>query len=235
MLDPKKISLLVAMPCYGGAIMSESVTGLYKLAKHLERVGIFNELLLIANESLIPNGRATISNIFMNDTNHTHLLMLDADVGFQPEDVIKLLELEVDYAVGAYPMKVIPTQYNFRISKKEFNKEKTAVSITSIGAGFSLVTRNVFEQIANKYKELQYIPVDKSIGYRVSEKRMNNSYSYFETYIDKNSKRMISEDFAFNYRWLSCNENNRIWLHTGIVLTHTGMHVFSGSDLSKLS
>lgn len=230
-MKPNELSLLIAIPCYGGQLTSETTSALYKLAKHLDRVGIFNELLLISNESLIPHGRATISNIFVNDTNHTHLLMIDADVGFSPEDVIKLFELETDFAVGAYSMKVIPAQYNFKISNKEFNKDHTAISVDSIGAGFCLVTRNVFNKIADKYPELQYKPVDKSIGYKVSTDRMNNSYSYFETYIDKETKHMVSEDFAFNIRWTSTG--GKIWLHTGVALTHTGSHVFHGVDLSK--
>jgi hypothetical protein len=233
MLDTEKISLLIAIPCYGGNVTSEAVSSLYKLTKHLERIGIFNELLLITNESLIPNGRATISNIFINDTNHTHLLMLDADVGYVPEDVIKLFELEVDFAVGAYPMKVLPTKYNFKISNKEFNSNHTAVSVDSIGAGFCLVTRNVFNQIADKYPELKYIPVDRSVGYSVSKNRLDNSYSYFETYIDSTTKRQVSEDYAFNNRWKSCDVNNKIWMRLDIVLTHTGNYVFEGQDFSN--
>lgn len=231
MLDPKKISLLIAIPCYGGNLSSETVSGLYKLAKHLERVGIFNELLLVANESLIPHGRATIANIFMCDTNHTHLLCIDADIGFTAEDVIKLLELNVDYAVAAYSMKVIPPQYNFTIGKKEFNTDMSAISVDSIGAGFNLITRNVFIAIAKRFSELNYRPVDKSLGYTVSDHRRDHSYAYYETYIDPHSRHMVSEDFAFNNRWT--DTGGKIWLHTGIQLTHTGSHVFTGVDLSQ--
>lgn len=226
-----KISILIAVPCYGGQLTSETTTGLFLLAKHLERINLFNELLLVANQSLIPQARASIANIFINDTNHTHLLMLDADVGFVPEDVIKLLELEVDFAVGAYPLKTKELQYNFKASSKEFNDTNTALSIDTIGAGFCLVTRRVFTDVANKYPELQYIPVDKSINYNVSDKRRSNSFSYFETYIDEN-RYQVSEDFAFNKRWISTG--GKIWLHTGINLTHTGSHTFHGIDLSNL-
>jgi hypothetical protein len=231
MLQTHEISLLIAIPCYGGNLTSETTSGLYKLAKHLERIGIFNELLLISNESLIPHGRATIANIFINDTNHTHLLMIDADVGFIPEDVIKLFELNTDFAAGAYPMKVIPDKYNFSIRNREINEEFPAVVVDSIGAGFCLVTRSVFTDIMYKYPELKYKPVDKSLGYNVSEQRMNNSYAYFETYIDPITLNLISEDFAFNKRWNSTG--GKIWLHLGIQLTHTGSHVFHGRDLSN--
>jgi len=214
-------------------MLTESVTGLYKLAKHLERVGIFNELLLISNESLIPNGRDTIANIFMNDTNHTHLLMLDADVGFTPEDVIKLFELEVDFAVGAYPMKVIPLAYNFITTTKEKSKDGKALSIDTIGAGFCLVTRKVFTDVALDNEDLKFIPADKALGYSISEKRLNNSYAYFETYIDKKNMRKVSEDFAFNNRWRATG--GKIWLETSIQLTHSGTHVFRGVDLTKFS
>ena len=230
-MQNNKISLLIAIPCYGGQLCSETISGIYKLTKHLERVNIFNELLLVANESLITHGRSTIANIFMNDTNHTHLMMIDADVGFQPEDVIKLLELEVDFSSACYPMKVLPDQYNFSIINKEFNADHTAIVVSKIGAGFNLVTRKVFEDIATKYPQLKYIPIDKSIGYKVSEARRDNSFAYFETYIDPNTKHLISEDFAFNIRYNSTG--GRIWMHLGVKLTHTGSHVFQSRDFSN--
>lgn len=231
MLNPEKLSVLIAIPCYGGQLTSETVSSLYNLTKAFERNGIFNELLLVANESLIPQGRSTIANIFVNDTKHTHLLKLDADVGFKADDVIKLFELETDFAVGAYPMKVVPLKYNFRIKRdRVWNEQKTAISVEGIGAGFCLITRKVFEAVAKNFPELQYAPDDKSIGYSVSEARANNSFHFYETYIDPTSKHLVSEDMAFCNRFKSLG--GIIWLHLGVQLTHTGSHVFEGHDLS---
>jgi hypothetical protein len=230
MIKVEEISLLIAIPCYGGNLTSETVAGLYKLTKHLERVGIFNELLLLSNQSLIPAARATIANVFINDTNHTHLLMLDADVGFTAESVIKLFELEVDYACAAYPIKTIPNKYNFTISDKEFNDSHTAISVDSIGAGFNLVTRNVFEKIAKVFIDLKYFPTDNTIGYNISQERYNNSYAYFETYIDSN-KQQVSEDFAFCNRWRQTG--GKIWMVTDVALTHTGSYVFQGQNFAN--
>ena len=38
-------------------------------------------------------------------TSHTHMMWLDADIEFEPEDVAKLWRMDADVAVGIYCMK----------------------------------------------------------------------------------------------------------------------------------
>ena len=38
----------------------------------------------------------------------THLLFIDADIGFQPENIERLIRADKDIACGIYPRKCIP-------------------------------------------------------------------------------------------------------------------------------
>lgn len=216
-----KPSILLAIPCYGGTIQDSTVSGLYGLSKNFERHGIFNELLLVANESLISTGRSNIANMFLNDTKHDYIMCIDADVGFHWSDVLKLYEHQKEFVTGAYSMKVIPPQYNFRIATPVEAESNCLIKIEHIGTGFQLVHRSVFESIAKKYPELKYRPNENHR--QVSMKNRLHSYHYYDTMIDEG---IVPEDISFCRRYNSTG--GKIWLDTEINLTHAGNHIFTG-------
>lgn len=217
----KKPSMLIAIPCYGGTIQDNTVSGLFSLSRQFERHGIMADLMLVANESLISTGRSNIANMFLHETNHDYIMCIDADVGFKWTDVLKLYEHQLEFVTGAYSMKIIPPKYNFKIATPIEEQRKCLIKIEHIGTGFQLVHRSVYEDIAKKYPELKYRPNDT---YRsLSNKNMLNSYHYYDTMIDEG---IIPEDISFCRRYNSTG--GKIWLDTEINLTHAGNHIFTG-------
>lgn len=222
------MSILIIIPCYGGAVADSTTSGIYRLTKHFERTGVFNELLLVANESLISIGRSNLTSFFINCTEHTHALTIDADIGFEPEDVQALIDLNVEYACAPYSMKTIPPQYNFAPTlvdgRMVWNLNRKALAVDHVGAGFQLIHRSAYERVAKKFPELRYVPTSKSR--RVTSAEVKNSHHFYETYIDSKTLHAVSEDFAFCSRYRRAG--GTIWLMPDIRLTHTGSHVFHG-------
>ena len=112
------MSILIGLPCYGGVVSDKTTNALFKLGKQFVRNNIDHGILTLANESLISRGRSRIANFFINNTNFEHLFFLDSDVGFEADDVIKLLNHNKEMACGAYPMKTIPLKWNFTITEQ---------------------------------------------------------------------------------------------------------------------
>ena len=81
------MSILIAMPCYGGLVSDKTAKGLFNLGKNLRSAGVDHGLLTISNESLVTKARSRIANFFMNNTEYERILFIDADIGFQSEDV----------------------------------------------------------------------------------------------------------------------------------------------------
>lgn len=213
---------MIAMPCYGGNVSDKTVNGLFKLGKEFVRKGVSHGLLTSANESLISKGRSKMANFFLNNTEHEYLLFLDADVGFEPEDVMKLLSHGKEIVCGAYPMKSIPLTWNYTISQP-FRKEGNLVAIDKIGIGFALIHRSVFESIKQKFgEELKYIPSGLTIGPQTTEAEMRNSYHYFSEY--KKNGSFLAEDLSFFTRAMECGYQP--WMDVSIKLCHVGSHVF---------
>jgi hypothetical protein len=216
------MSLLIAMPCYGGLVSDKTAKGLFNLGKDLRTNQIDHGLLTMANESLVTKARSRIANFFMNNTEYDYILFIDADVGFTSEDVFKLLNSNKDMVCGAYPMKGIPIRYNYNISNPEV-KEGNLIKIDNIGFGFALIHRKVFTSIIEKYgEELKYYPPTDNSSIPPTEKEYHNSYHYFLEL--KKDMAYLPEDFSFFERAKSVGYET--WLNSSIRLSHVGSHVY---------
>ena len=222
-------SILLTVPAYGGIVSDGTLKGLYDCAKKFDRIGIRNELITVANSSLITTLRSDLTSVFMNCTNHTHQMWIDSDIGFCADDVLKLLELETDIAVGAYSMKIVPPKYCFTL-KAGGEKRGNAVEITSSGFGFNLISREAITKMNQKFPELRYVPSSNSR--EITEREAKNSFHLFHQIIDEKSGAIVSEDKSFFRR--AAQADIISWLRTDINLTHVGSHVFTGADLTKV-
>ena len=178
----------------------------------------------------------------------SHLMFIDADIGFNPKDVIKLIARDRNVVVGAYPKKNINWN-SVMIKAKELNKDnytelaknqasyvlnikfdnesrikltKGLISVHDAGTGFMLIKRNVILKMCKNFSETKY---KDDLGH--NSKLNEYFFALFDTMIDPDSKRYLSEDYTFCRRWQSIG--GEIWLDPTIDLDHIGSHTYSGN------
>lgn len=215
------MSILIALPCYGGMVSDKTAKGLFNLGKELRTNGIDHGLITLANESLVTKARSRIANFFLNNTNYESVMFIDADIGFEPSDVLKLISHKRDIVCGAYPMKGIPLKYNYNISQPPV-AEDNLIKIENIGFGFAMIHRRVFEKIRENCPELKYTPALGHSNYPITEAEYHNSYHFFNEL--KKGDSFLPEDFSFFER--ATDVGFTAWLDTTIKLSHVGSHVF---------
>lgn len=103
---PKKPKIMIGVPCYGGNILLPCANGLINLCLSLHSSGIPFVKHFLGNESLVTRARNRIANDFL-ESDCSHLLFIDADVGFRPDDAAVMVRGDWDVCVGAYPMKTM--------------------------------------------------------------------------------------------------------------------------------
>lgn len=219
----QKRGLFLGLPCYGGmcaALFSKSVADLSSLCT---RLGIPLQMYYLMNESLITRARAYICDEFMRSPS-THLMFIDSDIGFKAEDVIAMLAMmsdDSDYDVlgAGYPKKCIswekikkavdkgfadknPTNLEKFVGDYVFNPKagntKFLISepaeVLETGTGFMMIRKKTLEKYAEAYPERWYRPDHvRTEAFDGSREIM----MYFDTYIDPDTKRYLSEDYAF--------------------------------------
>ena len=101
----QKRRLFVATPMYGGQCAGMYTRSIADLTAICARYQVQVQLYFLFNESLITRARNYCADEFMR-SNATHMMFIDSDIGFDPNDVIALLALmteESDYDVMGGP------------------------------------------------------------------------------------------------------------------------------------
>jgi len=248
------IKIFIGTPCYGGMITADYFKSCMQLVALAASKKIELQFGTIGNESLITRARNTLVQLFM-DGDYTHLLFIDADIAFNPESVIRMIDFDKDVVAGVYPRKTIDwikvkkrlkenpempedellaasLQYNLNVKNpNRIEMQKGFIEVMDGATGFMLIKRNVFERMATVYPELKFIP-DQHINQSHDEEfnyhqTSNWNYTFFDTTIEPKTKRYLSEDYAFCRLWQ--NMGGKIYADIMSGMTHYGNYAFRGN------
>ena len=223
-------TVVIATPCYGGAVTVGYLRSLLATVSELSRLGIRTSLLATGGDSLVQRARNTLAAEFLATEGATHLLWIDADIDWRAEDVVRLLCHDVDVVGGLYPKKTLPLEFVFHPADDGGGLVPThpktgALECASIGTGFLLVKRRVFVDLAES-GTVEKITRGQPVAPAV-EPWLYNFHPV--TVIDG---VLLSEDYGFCERWRALG--GKVWADPSIVLGHTGPSRFSGSPMDHL-
>ena len=226
------------------------MTSMLNLQRACIEKGVDLVVKLLGHDSLIPRARNILVSQFLDDPQATHLLFIDADIGFAPERAFALLEAVYDVAGAVYPMKMLDWSRIAAQAKSNAPQLKSSAlnyvvdfldpakpeiqgnfaRVRHVGTGFMMIKRAVFERMAAHYPSLRFN------GYRQNTNRELNSpntFTFFDTMIDPDDGDYLSEDYAFCRRWVDMG--GAIWADASSKLVHVGTVPFEGDLPSMLA
>lgn len=256
----RKKKLFVATPMYGGQCAGMYTRSIADLAALCARYQIPLQIYYLFNESLITRARNYCVDEFIR-SEATHLMFIDSDIGFNPNDVLALLALcteesEYDVIGGPYPKKCIswekikqavdkgvadedPNKLEKYVGDYVFNPKTTQreiplgepVEVMEIGTGFMMVQRRTFDKYQKAYPHLSYKPDHVRTEHFDGSREI---MAFFDCIIDPDSKRYLSEDYMFCYNVQKMG--GKVWFCPWMQLAHVGAYIFSGSliDLASI-
>lgn len=258
--DLRQRKLFLAVPMYGGQCAGMFARSVADLTSLCTQYGIQLQLYFLFNESLITRARNYCADEFMR-SNATHLMFIDSDIGFNPNDVIALLALQDDsspYDVigGPYPKKCIswekiklavdkgvadedPNTLEKYVGDYVFNPKSNQgaipigepVEVSEIGTGFMMIRRRTFEKYQEAFPQLSYKPDHVRTEHFDGSREI---MAFFDCIIDPESKRYLSEDYMFCYNVQKMGL--QVWFCPWMQLQHVGTYIFGGSlaDLASI-
>ena len=216
----------LCMPCYGGQLTESTFMSYIKWANVARQLGLDWTVETMTNESLISRARNTLTAKFLHTKESTHLMFVDADIGWEPWHLLVMLNHDKDVVGGLYPMKSLPVKWCVNgIPDAEQNDPSGLIEVTKTGTGFLLIKRDVFEKL-NAHPAVK--PFTNDIGLDPAL----NPYmkTYFDTAVREN--RYYSEDWTFCENWRDIG--GQVWVDKRVLLKHTGTYVFDYQTQDKL-
>jgi hypothetical protein len=250
----RKNKLFVATPMYGGMNHGLYMKSCLDLQTVMMRYGIEVKFSFLFNESLITRARNYLVDEFLR-TDFTHMMFIDSDIHFDPNDIVALMALDKDVIGGPYPKKSInwaniaetarknpdlnPKELENLVGEYVFNVVKGTqqfqvsepLEVMEIGTGHMLIKRQVFDKMAKEYPNIRYKPD------HIGQAHFDGSryiHAYFDTVIDTKdsmvgggSERYLSEDYMFCQMWRKMG--GQIYLCPWMKTQHIGTYAFTGN------
>ena len=215
----------ICMPCYGGMLTESCFMSYIKWANTCRQLNIDWTMETMTNESLISRARNTLTAKFLHNKDSTHLMFIDADIGWEPWHLLVMLDRQVDVIGGLYPMKSLPVKWCVNGFDGAEEGPNGLPEVTKTGTGFMLINRDVFEKM-NSHPAVK--PFINDIGLPAEL----NPYmkTYFDTAVREN--RYYSEDWTFCENWRDLG--GKIWVDKRVLLKHTGTYVFDYAAQDQL-
>jgi hypothetical protein len=241
----KKGNIFVATPMYGGQCTGYYTQSMLTLGPVLNQNGYDMAYSAMFNESLIQRGRNALAHGFMQRPECTHLMFIDADIKFNPQDIIKMIEADKDIICGIYPKKEInwvevekavkegvPTdRLKTRTASVVVNLKDYAGSVTvpvsepveifNGGTGFMLIKRSTFETMKSVVSSYNNDVLFLDGG--ISNDRITE---YFACAVEPGTERLLSEDYFFC--WKAREAGLKVWAAPWAQLGHFGSYLFEG-------
>ena len=209
--------LFIATPAFGNSIVVNYVNSLLGSITHLGQSKIPVSTWIKPGGPYIVQERNLAVRDFLK-TKCSHLLFIDADLGWSHDAITKMLSREKPIIGGLYRYKMDEEGYPARIWMDEETKlpvinDDGLIKCDGLPTGFMLIERWVIEEMIKFYPELS------------GEFNGEPYYNLFDCVYRNNT--WWGEDYVFCKRFMGMG--GEMWAEPNITFTHCGQAGYTGN------
>lgn len=212
------MEVFLATPAYDGRVVPQFDCSLRKSLNLLKELGIPAHWECLSGCCYLPIARNRLVKKFL-ESGMSDMVFIDADIEWEPEDLMRLLSWPTDIVAGPYRHKTWEETYPIWLKTDQNQRPVLGgfsglIECWSVPTGFMRLTKRVFDLVDAFCGDSLDVEEYDDRGNLKSQYR-----NYFDTGVYQ--KQWWGEDCAFCRRW-TIDMKLPLWVDPHIVLTHWG-------------
>ena len=218
-------NILIGTPAYGGMVHTDFVQSILPLYDS----GVKFTIAFIGNESLISRARNQIFSLFasLEYSQFTHLLFLDADIGMNAVDIIRLLSHDKPLIAAPVPLKGVTSTGGFIYNVGTLLEEESPgiCSVDRVGTAVMCIRRDLALDVVKWAGKEGQIYYKKGMGQKKIAERNSFEGKIFNIFpVGIVDGEYLSEDFYFCK--IVRDLGHKVYVDSTIKVRHNGNYVF---------
>ena len=162
--------------------------------------------------------------------NSSHILFIDADMGFPPDLVTDMIMFDEPLVGTIYPQRKLPLSWaGSGTGSTTTQRRGDFMEVEGVGFGCTLIRRDCITTMIEKYPEL----IDTRLhlhpaGETLRQTGTNRLLRFFEK-MDMTERGVVSEDLSFCIRYRQAG--GQVWAAIGHKISHVGPYDFAARYL----
>ena len=225
--------ILICVPAFGQMITATTFLTTHSLRQHLMNKGIGGGITTLSFPD-IAELRSMFITIWMDTMpQSSHILFIDADMGFSPDLVTDMLVFNEAVVGTIYPQRKMPLSWaGSGNGTPQAERRGDFMKCEGVGFGCTLIRRDAIAKMIEKFPEL----IDTRLHLHPAGETLRNAGTnrllrLFEK-LDIPDRGLVSEDLSFCIRWGQCGGS--VWANIGHRMSHVGPFDYSGRYLDVI-
>lgn len=236
--------ICISTPAFGEVFYTPYVQSMFRLMHAFQRRNWGSSFASIAYADIAESRNFLLTRWF-DKSDATHLLFVDADMGFPAELVLDMVDFGQPVTGAVYPKRQIDLEkvanaaaageparraiargHDYIIRKKRGLRVSDPahgfIQADGCGAGVLLIARSAIETMIEKMPDIVDAGAKATSPLAASLDRLIRAFEPLRV-----NGALLSEDFSFCHRWNKCG--GQVWVNTTHTVEHIGLHRFRGS------
>lgn len=213
-VNTKDIVLHILVPIQDEMVDLTYHKSIFKTLMYCQQLGIHTQLIESGGGSNVGKARERLLwDSFYRTPRPTHQLWIDADMGWEPEQVTRLLASGHEFAAiaGVRKQDDLRLCANFLPNPQVVHDTTKFLKVRDVGFAFVMLKTEVIDKLTKAYPDLKY-------------RAPRDEWALFMEMIHDGDR--LSEDFSFCRRWTDIG--GEIWLDFEEGIKHVGKKAYTG-------
>lgn len=225
--------IFVCIPAFGYRLTATTFMATHALMPVLASKGIGGAITVLSYPDIAELRDMFLTMFYDVTKDFSHLLMIDADIGFPAEMVLDMLMLDEPIVGTIYPQRKFPLGWaGSGDGTLQAQRIGNFMKVEGTGMGVSLIRRDLVTRLLEQMPELSddLIHMHPS-GEILKQAGANRLIRAFDK-LHVEGRGWLSEDLSFCKRWQQCGGTT--WAAIGYRISHVGDFDYAGRYLDMI-